>query len=85
MTAGESNPEHFEQQHNLQLELSKQSQKDDDLRAESESIASALQGNENEAELDARSSDLEKAATQATRGKHDPVTRIVTAVDWSGE
>ena len=84
MTAGESTPAQLEQQeqrHGLQLETSKTSEKYE-LKAESESIASALQGDGLEGEQDDRRSDLEKAPTQASHGPHEPATRIVTAVDW---
>jgi hypothetical protein len=86
MTAGESTPNRTtqrEEQNDLQLELSKQSEKLDDFQAEIESIASALQGGqEDEIEHSQEPSDLEKAATQASHGSHGPVTRITTAVDW---
>ena len=86
MTAGESTPTQTsqrEQQNDLQLELSKQSEKQEDLQGETESIASALQGGEEvEAEHSQDPSDLEKAPTQASHGSRGPVTRITTAVDW---
>ena len=91
MTAAESSPSQLEQQeqqepqHGLELETSKQSEKLDDLQAESESIASALQGDGLEFEGEPNAPyDLEKAPTQATHGSHGPATRIVTAVDWTG-
>ena len=86
MTAGESTPTQTsqgEQPSDLQLELSKQSEQKDDLQAETESIASALQGGEDvEPEHSQGPSDLEKAPTQASHGSHGPATRITTAVDW---
>lgn len=84
MTAGESTPTQLEQQeqrHELQLEISKNSEKFDEVQAELESIASALQGDGLEEEQDDRPNDLEKATTQASHGPHEPATRIVTAVD----
>lgn len=45
---------------------------------DAESIASALSGDDGQ-------HDLEKAATQQSHGSHhEPATRIVTAVDWTG-
>jgi multidrug resistance protein len=87
MTAGESTPTQMEQQeqrHELQLETSKNSEKFDEVQAELESIASALQGDGLEDEQDGQPNDLEKAPTQASHGPHEPATRIVTAVDWNG-
>lgn len=55
----------------------------DDERLESESIASALVGSEH-GDDDEVEHDLEKATTQASTSKHEPATRIVTAVDWTG-
>lgn len=58
----------------------------DDLQMESESIASALGGtNDNEIDDDdGTPNDLEKAKTQTDHSIHEPATRIVTAVDWTG-
>ena len=86
MTAGESTPSYSEkqEQYRLEPEISKASEKLDDLRAESESIASALQGDGLEGEHNDGPNDLEKATTRASHGSHGPATRIVTAVDWNG-
>lgn len=87
MTAEESSHTQHESQpqpNNLQLELSKNSEKYDELRAECESIASALQGDGLEGQQDDGPVDIEKATTQASHGTHGPATRIVTAVDWYG-
>lgn len=82
MTAGEDTPTQ-EQHNNLHLELTKHSEKYDELQAESESIASAIQGGEeDEAGKDEGPSDLEKAPTQASHGSHGLATRITTAADW---
>ena len=68
-----------------QLEDTKASEIAEDLRLESESIASALGGPTDESTHEQEhSNDLEKATTQASHGSHGPATRIVTAVDWSG-
>jgi hypothetical protein len=73
-----------EQQATLQAELSKNSEKlEDDLRLESESIASAIIGDGDDSD-ERQDEDLEKATTQASHGNHEPATRIVTAVDWTG-
>lgn len=58
------------------------SEKLDDERAEERSIASALQGGD-EDEKDF-SNDLEKAVTQASRASGAPVQKVKTAADWSG-
>ncbi len=70
----------------LQAELSKESTNiDKDLQQESESIASALGGNDDRDSIDEqRGADLEKATTHASQGSHNTATRIVTAVDWTG-
>ena len=63
----------------LEAQVTEGSEKLDDLQLESESIASALEGNTVD-ENDPK--DLEKATTQGSRTSHDPATRIVTAVDF---
>ena len=69
----------------LEPQVTKQSEKANDLQLGAESIASALEGEHGESisEQNARD-DLEKATTQATRTSHEPATRITTAVDWNG-
>lgn len=88
MTTEETVQAQFEEQEHdqsLQAEISKDSEKLDDLRLESESIASALEGVSSESiEGQNRANDLEKAATHSSGGAHEPATRIVTAVDWNG-
>lgn len=59
----------------------------DDSQMESESIASALGGtddNVNDIDDDGTPNDLEKAKTQTDHSIREPATRIVTAVDWTG-
>ena len=85
MAAANNNAQHNDSHDALRAELSKDSvNAKDDLQLESESIASALGGNDEDENDDMSHDDLEKATTQASHGKHEPATRIVTAVDWTG-
>ena len=81
-------PNGADQPHDLQTERTKDSADiEKDIRMETESINSALGGNDidKDSNDDHRGDDLEKATTQASHGSHgSPATRIVTAVDWTG-
>ena len=71
--------------HNLEPQITKESAKLDDYELEAESIASALAGDNGSMHEPELPEDLEKATTQATRASHhEPVTKIATAIDWSG-
>ena len=87
MTAAETDPamEQHERSDDLRQAVSKTSEKLDDYQAESESIASALQGDGLEGEDEPQApNDLEKAPTEASHANHSQANRIVTAVDWNG-
>ena len=74
------------QQHNdtaLDRQVTIRSEKIDDLQAEAESIASALEGDVDTSNpAQTADNDLEKATTRGTQSTHEPVTRIQTAKDW---
>ncbi|KAK5168067.1 uncharacterized protein LTR77_006635 [Saxophila tyrrhenica] len=75
-----------EQPDALRTEMSKDLDKPEKSpQADSESITSALGvGDNDDASFEQQGSDLEKAITQASHTSHEPATRIVTAVDWTG-
>lgn len=81
-----SNSIDLETTNELRNEHTKTSEKiEDDLQYESESIASALAGgNEDDGPAHHHAADLEKTVTQHTQGSTGHARRIVTAVDWTG-